>query len=542
MYSDSREDPNNILVHTYVSWSTDGGSTWLDRRVGDGINDLRRNPFDGNTFAGDYSGCDMRDGVVYPSWVDMRNTFVNSADNDVYTARVDTRAPAAPRRFVARTVPIRPTTIALSWDRVTSLSFGQPLPEGAQISIARDGQRIALLSPADTAMIDTGLVEYRRYTYTLDVVANNRYAVQREASAFAGGARQPAAPTLRSVLGSGDTSITGRVVLPTRRLDSVTALVNLRALNLFAAGTKEPLPVMTSDTGRIVEPRISMNERGWYPVWCSVEDAASNASPSSDTLWTYTGAMWNQSYTETYARDPRYYVTSGSWGRTTNFARSAPASFAHAPAGPYAGSRRDTCNLYPAYIGTLPPETALTLTMYVAAFIDPSDTMFLEASSTGFAGTYSTLDWWNASRDARWNDTTKGDDAWRAWSIRIPSDLASDTMHLRLRFRSNASRQSDGFYIDDVRFELVSRVDEEPIHIVEVWPNPAGSQATLTMHSDEAISDVLCVSASGERMPISWSQAGRTVRLDLRSLAAGMYSVIVECSSTRVRATVSVVR
>ena len=542
MYSDSREDPNNILVHTYVSWSTDGGSTWLDRRVGDGINDLRRNPFDGNTFAGDYSGCDMRDGVVYPSWVDMRNTFVNSADNDVYTARVDTRAPAAPRRFLARTVPIRPTTIALSWDRVTSLSFGQPLPEGAQISIARDGQRIALLSPADTAMIDTGLVEYRRYTYTLDVVANNRYAAQREASAFAGGARQPAAPTLRSVLGSGDTSITGRIVLPTRRLDSVTALVNLRALNLFAAGTKEPLTVLTSDTGRIVEPRISMNERGWYPVWCSVEDAASNASPSSDTLWTYTGAMWNQSYTETYARDPRYYVTSGPWGRTTNFARSAPASFAHAPAGPYAGSRRDTCNLYPAYIGTLPPETALTLTMYVAAFIDPSDTMFLEASSKGFTGTYSTLDWWNASRDARWNDTTKGDDAWRAWSIRIPSDIASDTMHLRLRFRSNASRQSDGFYIDDVRFELVSRVDEEPMHIAEVWPNPAGSQTTLTMHSDDTISDVLCVSASGERMPISWSQAGRTVRLDLRSLAAGMYSVIVECRSTRVRATVSVVR
>jgi hypothetical protein len=542
MYSDSREDPNNILVHTYVSWSADGGSTWLDRRVGDGINDLRRNPFDGNTFAGDYSGCDMRDGVIYPSWVDMRNTFVNAADNDVYTARVDTRAPAAPQRFVARTVPLRPTTIDLSWDRVTSLSFGQPLPEGTQISIARDGQRIALLSPTDTEMVDTGLVEYRRYTYTLDVIANGRAAAQREASAFAGGARQPAAPTLRSVLGSGDTSITGRVTLPTRRLDSVTALVNLRALNLFAAGTKEPLTVMTSDTGRIVEPRITMNERGWYPVWCSVEDAASNVSPSSDTLWTYTGAMWNQSYTETYAREPRYYVTSGSWGRTTNFARSAPASFAHAPAGPYAGSRRDTCNLYPAYIGTLPAETALTLTMYVAAFVDPTDTMFLEASSTGFAGTYSTLEWWNASRDARWNDTTKGDDAWRAWSIRIPSEIASDTMHLRLRFRSNASRQSDGFYIDDIRFELVSSVDDERMHIAEVWPNPAGSQATLTMHSDDTISDVLCVSASGEHMPISWSQAGRTVRLDLRSLAAGMYSVIVQCGSARVRATVSVVR
>ena len=82
----------------------------------------------------------MRDGIIFPSWVDMRNTFANSADNDVYTARVDTRAPAAPQRFAARTVPQRPTTSDLSWDRVTQLSFGQPLPEGPQILLASDGK------------------------------------------------------------------------------------------------------------------------------------------------------------------------------------------------------------------------------------------------------------------------------------------------------------------------------------------------------------------------------------------------------------------
>ncbi|MBK9181960.1 MAG: exo-alpha-sialidase [Ignavibacteria bacterium] len=95
MYSDSRDDVDNILVNTYVSWSSDGGTTWLDRRIGDDVNDLRRNPFQGNTFAGDYSGCDFYNGVVYPSWVDMRNTYVNPADNDVFTAIVDTRPPGA---------------------------------------------------------------------------------------------------------------------------------------------------------------------------------------------------------------------------------------------------------------------------------------------------------------------------------------------------------------------------------------------------------------------------------------------------------------
>lgn len=543
MYSDSREDPNNILVHTYVSWSTDAGATWIDRRVGDGINDLRRNPFDGNTFAGDYSGCDMRDGIIYPSWVDMRNTFANAADNDVYTARVDTRAPASPQRFVAHTVPLLPTTIDLSWDRVTSLSFGQPLPEDAQIIISRDGQRIAQLTPADTVMTDSGLVEYRRYTYTLDVVANGRVGSQREAAAFAGGSRQPSAPTLRSVVGSNDTAITARVTLPTRRLDSVTALVNLRSLNLFAAGEREPLTVESGDTGRTVEPRITMKERGWYPVWCSVEDAARNVSPSSDTLWTFTGSLWIEGYTETYARDPRYYVKQGPWGRTTNFARSAPASFAYAPAGPYAGSRRDTCELYPvAYPGVVSSETALSMTMYVAAFVDPTDTMFLEASSQGINGTYTTLEWWNASRDARWSDTTKSDDAWRAWSVRIPEELASDTMHMRLRFRSNASRQSDGFYIDDIRFDVVSSVDDDQQRVVEVWPNPAGTEASMTLLTDDLVQRVSLISSNGESMPLAWTQAGRTVRLDLRSIAAGVYTIIATSGSTTMRSTLSVVR
>ena len=59
MYSDSRDDAANILVRTYVSYSSDGGITWTDRRVGDGNSDLRNNPFAGNTFAGDYSGCDF---------------------------------------------------------------------------------------------------------------------------------------------------------------------------------------------------------------------------------------------------------------------------------------------------------------------------------------------------------------------------------------------------------------------------------------------------------------------------------------------------
>jgi hypothetical protein len=182
------------------------------------------------------------------------------------------------------------------------------------------------------------------------------------------------------------------------------------------------------------------------------------------------------------------------------------------------------------------------MTMYVAAFVDPTDTMFLEASSQGINGTYTTLEWWNASRDARWSDTTKSDDAWRAWSVRIPEELASDTMHMRLRFRSNASRQSDGFYIDDIRFDVVSSVDDDQQRVVEVWPNPAGTEASMTLLTDDLVQRVSLISSNGESMPLAWTQAGRTVRLDMRSIAAGVYTIIATSGSTTMRSTLSVVR
>ena len=87
MYLDSRNDPKNILTQCYVSYSSDGGLTWIDRLVSDTSFDLRKNPF-GGSFAGDYSGCAFYDGIIYPSNVDMRHAKANIYDSDVFTGKV----------------------------------------------------------------------------------------------------------------------------------------------------------------------------------------------------------------------------------------------------------------------------------------------------------------------------------------------------------------------------------------------------------------------------------------------------------------------
>ena len=542
MYSDSRDDAANILVNTYVSLSTDGGTTWVDRRVGDGVNDLRRNPFAGNTFAGDYSGCDFRNGIVYPSWVDMRNTFENLADNDVYTAVIDMRAPGAPATFNAKTIAERSTEIDLSWSAVTSLAYGQPLPAGTTIVISRDGVPIDTLPSSATSMTDTGLTKYQLYMYQLVAIANGRRSSTRDASAYAGGSKELGPLVLLSAVGREDDRIDAVVVLPHIRLDGITPIINLATLQTEASELRFTMPLAPSDTARRVVYYVSPFVNGWYRVRARAFDTDENGSPYTDSLWTYSGSLSIAS--QSYDVEPRYHRLLGAWGRTTNFFRSAPSSYSHSPVGPYLANRRDTVVLFPyKSVQPIGEGTSLRLNFSVAAFIDPSDTMFLESSLSGVNGSYNTLTWWNASKDVRWADTTKGDDAWRAQSIIIPAYKTGDTLYLRLRFRSNAARQSDGFYIDDVAFDEVVGVDEDTAPLVtECWPNPTSSHANITLSSSAPIRALRAFGVTGASYSLPWIQSGISLIADMRGLAQGVYVLLIDGAQHQSQIRTSVIR
>ncbi|MCX6140677.1 MAG: T9SS type A sorting domain-containing protein [Candidatus Kapabacteria bacterium] len=529
MYSDSRDDAANILVNTYVSWSSNGGTTWLDRRVGNDLNDLRRNPFQGNTFAGDYSGCDFYNGIIYPSWVDMRNTYVNPADNDVYTAVVDTRAPSAPRTFSARTIPDRPTEIDLAWSAITSLSYGQPLPPDARIVIQRDGVPIDTLATTAVALTDKGLTKYRLYVYTLVVTADGRKSAPREASAYAGGSKELGAPVLISAKGNEDRTINIAVQIPVLRLDGVTPIINLAYLHSDLSEVPFVKSLSTSDTGKRVLHNVQPTEDGWYRVRERVFDSENNASTYSDSLWAYTGSL--EPSPQSFTTEPRYHKLLGSWGRTTNFFKSAPASYAHSPVGAYTANRRDTVEMFPIAIVVTPEYPTLKMRYSVAAFVDPSDTMFLEVSKTGNKGDYTVAEWWNASRDARWTDTTKGDDAWRAVSTLFPAFNPGDTLHMRLRFKSNAVRQSDGFYIDDIDFDFVSGVYEELSLVYSISPNPSSSHINISLTQDLPVEGCRVIDVQGASHNVQWYQSGHTIVADVSMLPQGVYSIAIERAS-----------
>jgi hypothetical protein len=527
MYSCSREDPDNILVNTWVSFSTDGGTSWVDRRVGDGINDLRNNPFAGNTFAGDYSGCDFYDNRVYPSWVDMRNTTeTNTTDNDVYTAVVHVNAPAAPERFVAKANPQAPTTIDLSWTLPTERSFGQPLsPTDLQFTILRDGIVLTQLPGTTSSYTDQDLETFKEYVYTLIASAKNDSASARQARAFAGGSRSPGMPEATLIRGTETNTIVANIRLPNRRADGTTALINMKSVRVFFLDDSLDVPVLASDTGATVPIEIAVPRAGWYRCSYAVLDSGGQRSVATDTTWLYTGTM--KPTLQEFSEPTLYRNLRGLWGVTDEFFYSPTGSFAHAPNAPYTAQRRDTVVMFPFEVGGSTAERVV-VSARVAAFVEALDTFAIEVGTNGVDGAYQRLGAYNRTVFARWGDTTKSLDAWQF--VELPFDVPAglDTAYLRCTFRSNASGNSVGAFIDDLTITRTTSVHDDYTSsaAIVVYPMPATNDILLGGSALTGTTDVTVVSVLGATYSVPWSIHGITMHVSLTTLANGMYTII----------------
>jgi len=527
MYFDSRDDAENILVNAYVSLSTDGGLTWTDKRVGDDQNDLRRNPFQGNTFAGDYNGCDFYNGMVYPSWVDMRNTYGEvAADNDVYTAIVNVRAPAAPDRFAATTLPEVRTEIQLDWSETTERSFGQPIDdETAHYVLRREGTIIAEPELSTLEFRDTGLEEFREYQYTLVAVSGEDTSAVRRASAFAGGSRAPGIPGMMALEGSEGQTMTITATLPRTRLDGITALVNLAAIDVEANGESFQITVNPTDTGKTADLQITTKGAGWYRVTTRSVDADGNNSPWSDTLIAYNGSLeWME---ETFDTMPALWRISGDWDRV-DFNGPNTGALTDSPGRPYTARARDTVMLYPRRLAaTIPDGSRHTLTYRIAAFVEERDSAIIEYAWDQ-QGPWLLGKTYDETVFPRWDDTTKSEDAWLSDSFILDGPFSADTVYLRLRMASNISQQSDGMYIDDISFGITTSVDEGDLASLRVYPQPAASNLMIALPSEGLVSRCTILALDGSIASASWSQYGHTVAVDTRALSSGVYHLRLE--------------
>ena len=545
-FLDSRDDPDNRMSRAYVSISRDGGTTWTDRPVGDASFDIRRNPFGTKTlsgvFAGDYSGCAFINGKVYPSNVDMRNTYPAVEDNDVYTAVVNINTPMPVENLTARTIVQRPSSIALSWTPPSRRAFGETLSASSfSQCILRDGALWRVVAGSVSSIDDDSVPAYTQHVYDVFVVASgaNDTSVMRRVVGFAGGAPQPLGGRLIRASNMGD-SLLVHVQTPSLRADSVNALVNLAFVRVMLdSALWVDVPVSASDTAQTLTLRVPVPEPGYYDLRIAIGDSKNNVSMVSNAMVRYVGPIatsLNNSFDATTL--PRY-LRRGGWSTTGDFALSAPNSLTESKGAQYAGLARDTLQLFPIRAAS---NDGVPLHFYHAAIIDKSDTAFVEyapfqedMSSTS----WSVLGAYNRTLFSEWQNTDLNAADWRSELLNVPA-VKDSIVVLRLRFKSNLVTNADGWYVDDLAVgSSVNAVNTGGDISTLFAPNPA-SQELSVLASGRAQFSIYTM--LGELRYSGSVDTGIHQRVDISSWESGTYVIVVREGNVRRSLILSVVR
>ncbi|MCO5252429.1 MAG: T9SS type A sorting domain-containing protein [Candidatus Kapabacteria bacterium] len=545
MYLDSRNDPENIMIECYVSYSSDGGDTWIDRRVSDIVSDIRLNPFGSNAFAGDYSGNAFFDGIIYPSWVDMRGAVTNIRDSDVFTAIVNTRAPEAPSDFAYDFNPSEPTKVDLTWIPPAKKAFGQPLlPDDYDLNLYRDGELLATLPGGTDIYIDTALIPFKDYDYKIYAFRNEDKSPSMELTAYPGGSQKPDKPWITSVVRQNQ-DIKIEVKLPTLRTDSITPIYNLSKLKVYLDSAFIQSYLLTaSDTGLVKTFEFTTAKPGFYILNVVVEDyfpqiELTTQSNFSERLLIYSGEN-HSDLNENFDTGPlpKYYL-AGNWQKTNKFAFSQPFSFAISPDGHYKAEQHDTLIVFPIDLAN--NEDVYILFRH-AAVIHRGDSAYVEIAPN-LQSEWTIIGRYNQTYYEPWQNSILDHEDWKPESIHFENTDEWEQSFVRFRFISNKIYADEGWYVDNIEISNspLSVRDNNDNKSIRVYPNPTSEFVVFDNVVSQAIQRVIIYNIYGEQL-IEFEPTNHSAKIDLSTLSAGYYFADVESSGKIERVSFIVVK
>lgn len=534
MYLDSRNDPENIMIECYVSYSSDGGDTWIDRRVSDIVSDLRLNPFGSNAFAGDYSGNAFFDGIIYPSWVDMRNAVTNITDSDVFTAIVNTRAPEGPKEFKYKFTPAEPTKVELTWVAPTKKAFGQPLlPEEYELNLYRDGELLATLPGGTEIFGDSALTPFQDYDYKIYAFSNEDKSPSVALTAYPGGSQQPDKPWIISAIRQNNQDIKIELKLPSLRTDSITPIYNLSKLNVYLDSVKfQTYPLTASDTGLIKSFEFSTTQPGFYILNVTVEDyfpqiELTTQSNLSERVLIYSGENYSD-LKENFDNEPlpKYYV-GGNWQKTNKFSFSQPFSFTESPLGDYKAEQNDTLIVFPI---DLADKGDVYISFRHAAILRHDDTAYVDIAHD-LHSEWTSIGKYNRNYYEPWQNTLLDHEDWKPESIYFENADKWEQCYVRFRFNSNKIFADDGWYVDNIEISNspLSVRDNNDNKNIRVYPNPSSDFVVFDNVVSQTIQSVTVYNIFGEQI-IEYIPTNHSAKIDLATLSAGYYFADVESS------------
>ena len=532
MYLDSRNDEENIWCEAWVSLSTDGGDTWIEQQVSDYVFDLRRNPF-GGEFAGDYNGLDFYDGIIYPSWVDARNIDAPlGADNDVYTAVVNTRAPAPVNNLKITTLPEQADKLDLTWTNTYESSFGVSLdPSEIEILVYRDDELIATLDGNTEEYQDTDLIPFDVYNYKVYQRVNEVLSAYRSDDGYPGGARQPLAAEITDFgFYKSNSVVAFDVKLPEFRADSITPIVNLSKLKIFRDDLFiESIDISDEIPGSIIQITDNVDESNFYRYYFTIEtefkesEWGTQESDLSNEIFTWSGPLVEEEFNYIFNSEDVYYATE-NWNETELYSSMGDMSLTSSNNGAYSSNQKDTVFLPPFNVDVI-PEAGLYINMLHMGLISSNDKAKLYQVGKKFEEDeleYLLLKEFNESNYEEWADGLIDENDWKEELIAINNYEYS---YLMLEFESNGFREAEGWYIDFISLISVG-VENEEIDELNVYPNP--SSGHLFVNGVKEPKSINIYAVNGNRLDFNYYLLENGLKLDISNLSRGIYILEVD--------------
>ncbi|MBI5216122.1 MAG: choice-of-anchor B family protein [Ignavibacteriae bacterium] len=393
--------------------------------------------------------------------------IIGDMETGLYIVDINPNAPRTPTFFRAYSDFQTPSSATMSWVDPTEIVSGTPLTDFS-IHIYRDGIFIAEVDSGVQQYTDSGLVLHQAYRYSVRAVSATDSSSATGFTVYAGGHAQPKPPTSFDVT-SIDAGAKISWITPSQQLDG-TPLNDLAFIDIYRnnalIGT---VNVNTDDTASYGEYIDSTSGYHTYTILSRDNETPNNTSSLTEPIFDYAGSV-SSSYSENFDSGLSSVFHTGDWDTTHAISVSGNASITDSPEG-----------FYPTNSSTyflLPPLRATAnhvLSFKQIGTIGLGDFGFVEGSTDN--KTFTRLYVAHSSYHAEWKDSSADSGDWFPQTVSL-SRYAGDTVYLRFLLVTDASRQMDGWYIDDITVASTVGVEEESINtpagisLEQNFPNP----------------------------------------------------------------------
>ena len=396
--------------------------------------------------------------------------------------------------------------------------------------LKRDDSVIAKLNGDIETYTDTGLEKFRMYKYSIAAEYSDLQSGQRRDSAWAGGSKEPGIPELIS-FERNTRNVKLAYKIPSKRLDGITPFVNPISLILLrdndTVALKNDLSI--NDTGTVIELNDVLVNNGFYYYKAFVRDSYGNSSPFSDAKLLYAGdnlTDYSDDFNESVIRN---YLNQSGWGLTSTFSRTGNA-LTDSPSSDYRPLADSAIVIFP-YEGR---GEYVSLSFWHSVFVQNRDSAIVEYSDDG-RNTWKMITYFDKEMYTPWNDGIKSTDDWKFERFSIKAE--SSAIYFRFRLRSNATKNDDGWYIDDISFSTPSSADEtKALQQLIIYPNPADKFINIVIGQNLAPEYYELYNIFGEKLyegQVNIFQNDH-VTIDIMNLQAGFYTILMKSANKNI--------